>query len=340
MSLKRAVRSILVPLYRCAVVACGISPALTAQASAPPHSAATVQEGYFPGADGVRIHYRITGPGTDTVVLVHGGPGTGMREGYEFDSLTEQGHAVLLYDQRGAGNSELVSTAARLTLASHVADLEALRRHFRLRKLSLIGLTWGSAIALHYGIAYPGTLARVVFLSPLPATGRHFVQRFAALDSLRPGEIKARLRAIDSLWPIAADSDLPGLCRQGLRASASEYQESESEARGDVCDYPAAVLRHRRLARIAALTAMGAEYDFSTALQRLAVPALVIDGERSRIPLEATRFWARHAGRSRLLLIPGAGHRTWIDRPATLLSAIHTFFRGEWPSGSVAIQPE
>lgn len=327
-------------LCRCAVVACGLSPALAAQSPARESTVPTAQEGYFTGAEGVKIFFRITGPGADTVVLVHGGPGTGMREGYDFDPLIEQGHAVLLYDQRGAGNSELVSTASRLTLASHVADLEALRRHFRLRRLSLIGLTWGSAIALHYGIAYPGNLARVVFLSPMPATGRHFVQRFAALDSLRTRETKARLRAIDSLWPIAADSVLPDLCRESLHASGSVYQESGSETRGDVCDYPAAVLRHRRLARIAALTAMGAEYDFSSALQRLAAPSLVIDGARSKVPLEATRFWARHASGSRLLLIPGAGHRNWIDRPAALLAAIDTFLRGEWPTGSGAIPQE
>jgi pimeloyl-ACP methyl ester carboxylesterase len=52
----------------------------------------------------------------------------------DFDELSRHGHAVLMYDQRGTGNSELVSTAGNLTLASHVADLEALRRHFKLRR--------------------------------------------------------------------------------------------------------------------------------------------------------------------------------------------------------------
>jgi proline iminopeptidase len=303
----------------------------------------SAQEGYFPGAEGVRLFDRITGTGADTFVVIHGGPGTGMREGLDLEGLSRQGHAVLLYDQRGTGNSELVSTPAKLAIASHVADLEALRRHFRLGRLSLIGLSWGAAIALHYGITYPGSVARVVFLSPMPPTGRYFVQRFARLDSLRTRETRARLRTIDSLWTRASDEELPDLCRESVRTSGALYQEGGTEAqepRGDVCDYPADVLRHRRLARVAALTALGAEFDFSPALRRLAKPALVIEGERSKVPLDATRFWAIHAPEGRLLLVPGAGHRNWLDRPAYLFRAIDTFLRGEWPEGAVEVKGE
>ena len=315
----------------CALMVCGAG------------SRGLAQEGYFPGAEGVRLFYRLAGSGADTVVLIHGGPGTGMREGLDLEELSQRGHAVLLYDQRGTGNSELVSTASRLTIAAHVADLEALRRHFRLGRLSLIGLSWGSAIALHYGITYPGSVNRVVFLSPMPPTGRYFVQRFARLDSLRTPETRARLRSIDSLWMLASDDDLPGLCRESFRTSGALYQEGGGEShapRGDVCDYPADVLRHRRLARVAALTALGAEYDFASALRRFSKPALVIEGDRSRVPLDATRFWARHAPESRLLLIPGAGHRSWLDQPGRLFQAVDTFLRGEWPEGSTEVSPE
>ena len=305
--------------------------------------AARAQEGFFPGADGVKLFYRIAGTGQDTVVLIHGGPGTGMREGLDFDALTRHGHAILMYDQRGTGNSELVSAAAKLTLASHVADLEALRRHFKFRRLSLIGLSWGAGIALHYGVTYPETVDRAVFLSPMPPTGPFFVRRFARLDSLRTPETRARLRAIDSLWTIASDDELPALCRESFVTSGALYQEGGAgshQARGDVCDYPAAVLRHRKLVRVAALTALGPVYDFSAALRRFSRPALVVDGERSKLPLDATRFWAAHAPRSRLLLIQGAGHRSWLDRPDQLFDAIDFFLRGEWPDGATEIRAE
>ena len=289
------------------------------------------------GGDGASLFYRVVGRGADTIVVLHGGPGTGMREALDLEDLVPRGHTLILYDQRGTGRSELVSAPARLTLTSHVADLEAVRRHFRLARLKLIGLSWGSGIALHYAIAHPGSVERIAFLSPMPPTGRHFVQRFARLDSLRDGGTRQRLRTIDSLWATAPDSLLTTLCRESFALTGAAYEEGGPDARharGDVCDYPPAVLRHRRTVRVAALRALGAEYDFTAALRRLPAPALVVEGARSKVPLDATRLWASEATNARLLLIPEAGHRTWLDRPSTLFPAIDKFFRGDWPAGA------
>jgi proline iminopeptidase len=309
--------------------------------SVPGYGGLPVKEGFLDGAEGVRLFYRVVGSGGDTVLFLHGGPGNGMREGYDLEQLAERGYTIIMYDQRGTGLSDLISTPGRLTLASHVEDLEAVRRHFRLRRPSIIGLSWGSAIALHYAMSHPAATGRLVFLSPLPPTGRSFVQRFARLDSLRTPETRARLRAIDSLWAVAPDSELPGLCRESLAVTGSAYQEGGPESRpprGDVCDYSPAVLRHRRLARIAALTAMGAVYDFTAALNRLDRPVLVVEGERSKVPLDATRHWASQARNARLLLISRAGHRTWLDRPESLVRALDRFLKGDWPDGATEIR--
>ena len=142
---------------------------------------------------------------------------------------------------------------------------------------------------------------------------------------------------------LASDEELPALCRESFRTSGALYQEGGGEShepRGDVCDYPADVLRHRKLARVAALTALGAEFDFSPALRRLSKPALVVEGERSKVPLEATRLWAEHAPESRLLLVPGAGHRSWLDRPGYLFRAIDRFLRGDWPEGATDLEAQ
>jgi pimeloyl-ACP methyl ester carboxylesterase len=136
---------------------------------------------------------------------------------------------------------------------------------------------------------------------------------------------------------VAADGELPALCRESARLSGAQYQVGNAEPEGDICDYPAPVLRHRKLARVAALTALGAEFDFGPALSRLNRPALVIEGERTSMPLEATRYWARHAPRARLFLVPGAGHRSWLDQPNALVRAMDRFLRGEWPDGAVEV---
>lgn len=98
------------------------------------------RSGYVASEDGVRLFYRVEGDGPDTVVVLHGGPGLNL-EGIRPDlrPLAER-HAVLYFDQRGAGRSERPEQL-RLTGAAMVEDLEAIRRVFRLERLSLWALS-------------------------------------------------------------------------------------------------------------------------------------------------------------------------------------------------------
>ncbi|MEO8295372.1 MAG: alpha/beta hydrolase [Gemmatimonadota bacterium] len=304
---------------------------------------APVLEGYLPGSGGARLFFRVVGSGSDTIIVIHGGPATGLKEGASLEPLATHGYTLIFYDQRGAGMSELVSSPAALGLAQHVEDLDAVRRRFQLNRVSLITLSWGSAIALHYAIAHPGNVERMALLNPFPPTGRDYVRRFAHLDSLRDAGTRKRLRAIDSLWPVAPDSDLAALCRESALTASKAYGGSGSRGRqpsGDVCDYPPDVLRHRRLAKVSAMRGMGAEYDFTAALRRMGRPLLVVEGAASQLPLDASRVWAREAADGRMLLIPHSSHRTWLDQPALLFTALDSFFRGNWPVGASVVQPE
>jgi len=57
------------------------------------------------------------------------------------------------------------------------------------------------------------------------------------------------------------------------------------------------------------------------------VPALVLEGAETNVPLDATREWVKSLPNARLLLIPNAGHGNWIDQPEAVISAMHEFFR-------------
>lgn len=67
------------------------------------------------------------------------------------------------------------------------------------------------------------------------------------------------------------------------------------------------------------------------------MPILVIEGEKTNVPLDSTREWAKNPPHARLLLIPDAGHATFIDQPTTLLHEIEVFLRGDWPDNSKEI---
>jgi proline iminopeptidase len=78
-----------------------------------------VVEGYFNGADGVRLFYRKVGTGPKTVVFLHGGPGLGIGDGgYDMEPLARK-RVLLMFDQRGSGRSEVV-TDPRLLSVEHL----------------------------------------------------------------------------------------------------------------------------------------------------------------------------------------------------------------------------
>src|SRR4029434_887650 len=169
-----------------------------------------VDEGYFAGADGVRLLYRKVGTGNNLLVLLHGGPGSNMNAVWPDLEPLAKGFAVLMYDQRGGGRSELIKDAAKLRYTDHVRDLEALREHFGLSRMVLVGESWGAGLAALYTMEHPHRVSRLLLLGPIPPSRALITRRFAKTDeridfSKRLGEYRSVL---------AAAADPVTLCRE------------------------------------------------------------------------------------------------------------------------------
>ena len=131
--------------------------------------------------NGVHLFTRRVGDGPPVVVL-HGGPGA--HHDYllpQYDRLAE-GRALLYYDQRGGGRSPVPRDVA-VGWRDHVADLDALRDHWRLDRLILLGYSWGGLLAVLYALEHPDRIARLALVSAAPVTAvwrDEFERRFAA----------------------------------------------------------------------------------------------------------------------------------------------------------------
>ena len=66
-----------VPLPTRLTPATGQSSSLTV----PAYGNLSTREGYFTGAEGVRLFYRVAGNSGDVIVFLHGGPGLGIDDG-------------------------------------------------------------------------------------------------------------------------------------------------------------------------------------------------------------------------------------------------------------------
>tara|TARA_B100000787_G_scaffold147081_1_gene117922 strand:+ start:52 stop:1017 length:966 start_codon:yes stop_codon:yes gene_type:complete len=107
-------------------------------------------------------------PNGQPIIFLHGGPGggCGAKQRRFFDP---KHYRIILFDQRGCGKSTPLGETKENTTEDLISDIETIRKHFNIEKWILFGGSWGSSLALAYGIKYPeyltGLILRGVFLS-------------------------------------------------------------------------------------------------------------------------------------------------------------------------------
>lgn len=117
---------------------------------------APYQSGMLDVGDGHRIYWEQSGnPDGQAVVFLHGGPGAGCGPAHRrfFDP---DHYRIILFDQRGCGKSTPYASIENNTTDHLIADMEALRQHLRIDSWLVFGGSWGSTLALAYGIHHPG----------------------------------------------------------------------------------------------------------------------------------------------------------------------------------------
>lgn len=321
-------------LIACVVLAtasCGQTSGAARFESAP---APAVEEGFFNGANDVRLFYRKAGRGSDVIVFLHGGPGSNFRGSGDYLEPLAARRTVIMYDQRGSGRSQLVTDPALLTAEHHVRDLERLRVHFGIERMTLAGLSWGSGLAALYTAQHPERVERLLLISPMPPTRDLLLQRTQALNALLGAAGVQRRSELRERLPHAGDAEAVALCRESSDLTFRLYLVNASPENlrhaAQRCDIPPAAIRNRAVVEAATVASLG-NWDFGPMLARLRMPALVMEAARSNVPLYATREWAAALPGARLVLIPEAGHEFFVDRPAAFLQAAEAFLGGRLP---------
>ncbi len=118
--------------------------------------------GYLPVSDIHTIYYEQCGnPDGKPVVFLHGGPGGGIVPEYRrfFDPAA---YRIVLFDQRGSGNSTPHANLEDNTTWHLVADIETLREHLKIESWQVFGGSWGSTLSLAYAQTHPQRVRELV----------------------------------------------------------------------------------------------------------------------------------------------------------------------------------
>jgi proline iminopeptidase len=181
-----------VATFAALILMCVLAPA---RAAAPGNSkfpfGCPVREGYV-DVTGGRVWYEIVGNG-DAIPLItlHGGPG------FTHDYLEPLGalckeRPVIFYDQLGAGKSDRPHDKSLWTVDRFVKELAQVRSALGLKRVHILGHSWGTVILTDYALTQPKGVVSLIFSDAL-CSYPEWSRDAATYRSELPAETRATL---------------------------------------------------------------------------------------------------------------------------------------------------
>src|SRR5271168_2491226 len=127
-----------------------------------------LQDG-FVDANGVMIYYATMGRG-EPLLILHGGPGASHDYFLPYLAPLARHHKIIFIDERGSGKSQKLEDRSAYTIENMVEDVEAVRQGLGLGKISLLGHSYGGALAQAYALKYQRNLSHLILASTWSST--------------------------------------------------------------------------------------------------------------------------------------------------------------------------
>jgi pimeloyl-ACP methyl ester carboxylesterase len=269
----------------------GIGLALTALSCQQTEQATSAgpREGTAASADGVPIHYRVTGSGEPTLVFVHGW----CCDGTYWDDVVAHfspRHRIVTVDLAGHGQSGL--DRQQWSMAAFGADVRAVVEKLDLDDVVLIGHSMGGAVIVEATLAMPERVRGLV-----------------GVDNFQKATIEMPPQMVEQFMA-QYRQDFAGTAKPFVRNMFAATADSALVERvaDDMAEGPPAV----------GIGALGAFLDWfggdsAEALAKLQVPLHCINSDK--LPTD-TEAMAKLVSDYKLRLMPGCGHFLWLEDPA------------------------
>jgi pimeloyl-ACP methyl ester carboxylesterase len=257
--------------------------------------------------DGLQIAYVREGEGPP-LVLLHGGVSDSRSWRRQVTAFADA-FTVLAWDAPGAGQSSDIPSSWRL---SDYADaLAAWLETMDIQRAHLLGLSWGSSVALEFYRRHPDYPETLVLASAYAGWA----------GSLPPAEVDARLEAALTATDLPNEQMLASW--PGLFSSSATAEVRRTEA---AISAENTGLRHPGGYRAVVLSM--AEADLREMLGEIEVPTLLIYGELDeRSPVAIANQLHSEIPTSELVILPGVGHLAHAEAPIAFNTVVCRFLR-------------
>jgi len=256
--------------------------------------------------NGVKLYYELHGKG-ETVVFLNGILANTLSWMYQLPFFSKQ-FQVLLLDFRGQGKSE--KPHASYPMDIHADDLKALLDYLKVKKVNLVGISFGAEVALIFATKYPKMLKSLVVacaVSHVDSAVKAKAERWLIAARLRSGKYLFEL-----VYPDVFSDDFILKKWDFISSTAPFYDTSV-----DIDAFSELLKSFMQL-------------NITPNLSKIKTPTLVIAAEKDKIkPLQYSKIIHSKIAGSKLVKIKGAGHTVIWEKPEEFNNLVFDFIKNQ-----------
>ena len=230
------------------------------------------------------------------------------------------GRQVILYDQRGRGETQAPPGLRAARVEHDVLDVPALREALGVVQWDLVGHSWGGGIALLAAAEDPLGVRRVVAFDAVGATSGWLDslhdRALAHLGHRGATEQQTLLALLDPTALFEPDAERHAEYSRTMYAAWFHDQEMRSFS-------PPRALSATGAAVASRLRREG--FDWRDRYAAVRAPVLLIHGTEDAIPLAEAEHSAALIMNARVVAIPEAGHMPFFENPEPTFAAALSF---------------
>ncbi len=281
-----------------------------------------------------KLYYEKTGNGP-VVIMVAGGPGGSHVSFHGFFEKLAEKYTLVMFDNIGRGRSDRLKDPKKYTVWRDADDIEALRKHLGVDKVSLIGHSYGGMPAIAYSVRYGPHLERAV-LSDTLHSNNAWQQNIDSCNhnaANQYAEIWAQILELRKKGILSAAEEygeLYGQCVAGLYwyndANASKmFRSSDPKDGGNGEVYVAMIGEDPEWIVGGTMK----KFDPRKKMKSATMPILVCNGRHDRVctPKVASEISKLYPNAT-LKFFEKSGHRPWVEETEDYFESVLAFLGG------------
>jgi len=261
------------------------------------------------------IHYELDGNGAETIVFLNGIMMSTLSWAEWISIYLNNNYRILRIDFRDQGQSEKCREDYKLE--QHVRDLKVLLKYLGIERAHLMGPSYGGQVAMLFALEYPEQVVSLI----LPNT---------------TARVTNHLKSVGEMWDQAAKlNDGVKFFRIAMPLIySSEFYQSNYAWLKEREKFFGQILNQEWFEAYLRLSSSLDGFDILDRIHEIRVPTLVIGSSLDQVtPLEEQTKIHKEIAGSLLVIIPGAGHASFYEKPHEFNSIILGFLA--WRRGTV-----